>query len=152
MSDENETNHSAKSESRPDSKKSISLAKQLTIWVPILAGIVAILVGICQITGWCNGDNGDGHDGPQATKFYGVVRYEGSGAPVPGANIRVKQDSESSELIGKGKTTPQGNFNFTIKAKPDQSVWVVVGKDKWVGFEGLIIPKGEKTIPFKKKP
>jgi len=130
--------------SEANEKKGIG--KSLALWLGIVATVVTIITSIVQLVP----DSG----APKSSRFFGEVKYKGTDKGVEGAEIMV-QAQMNGPIVGQNKTGARGAFDFAIKAKWEETVWVTVSLGDSIGFEGSLTLAGNQDIPFepiKKKP
>lgn len=84
---------------------------------------------------------------PKSSHFFGEVR-DAHGEGVAEAQIEVRAQIDAP-IIGLGKTSIHGAFNFQIKAKHEATVYITVARGDSVGFEGYQTIVGNHIIPFK---
>lgn len=135
-----------KKRKKTEPKKTSGLVQRIKVWVSIIAAFVAIILGVPKIIELCR------DSAPRKTsRFYGVVYYE-DGKPVAGATVEVRPSSDSRELLGSGRTEPNGQFSFVVKAEPETAVWVTVKRKGHNGFADMQVLAGNKRLTFKAPP
>ncbi len=122
---------------RPRSKASGGLGR-VAFWITLLGSLVGLLAyfGITPKT--CS---------PASSVFFGEVHDE-SGNGVEGAQIEVREQIDAP-IIGKGTTGPRGTFNFPIKAKYAETIYITVSRGDSLGFADFRINAGNQIIQFK---
>jgi len=87
---------------------------------------------------------------PESTRFYGIVIDE-TGQPVADAEIVIRGKEGDNFHLGSGKSSSTGEFNFSVKARPDATIWVTVVQNGHVGFKGYKNFLEHDPILFKRK-
>ena len=135
-----------KKRNKTEPQKTSGLDPRIKGCLWIVVTLVSITVGITEIIGFCR------DSAPRKTsRFYGVVYYE-DGKPVAGATVEVRPSSDSRELLGSGRTEPNGQFSFVVKAEPETAVWVTVKRKGHNGFADMQVLAGNKRLTFKAPP
>lgn len=119
-------------------------SKNLKTWLGIIGTAVTIIATVLGLL------RKDAEETPQAARFYGIVKYEDTGEPVPNATIRISASEQSPESLGAGQSAANGEFNFLVKASPETVVWVTVDKDGNTGFANMQILATNTIIPFRR--
>ena len=131
---------------KSDANKKKAIGKRIALWLGIVATAITIITSIIQ---WMPDSVA-----PKSSRFFGEVKYKGTDNGVEGAEI-VAQLQMNGPIVGRNKTGAKGAFDFTIKAKWEEAVWVTVSLGDSIGFEDFLTLSGNQSIPFeafKKKP
>ena len=112
----------------------------VALWISIFAGIATILTFLTDV-----GQKIEAILYPESTRFVGKVINQNNIAVV-GANIKVFEVEGEKEPLRVGSTKEDGKFNIRVKAKAEETVWVVITKDKHKRFEGYLKLVGNNEI------
>jgi len=126
----------------PEDKEKRGLGKRIVLWLGAISALVTILSFLLGLQDMWSFK-------PKSARLYGDVKYEGSDTGVAGANIEVRSQI-GSPVIGSGVTGSKGAFDFPVKEKWDEVVYVTVVLDDSVGFEHQVaLRRGNRVFPFK---
>lgn len=131
---------------KSDAAKKKDTGKRIALWLGIVVAAITIITSIIQFM--------PDSVTPKSSRFFGEVKFKGTDNGVEGAEI-VVQSQMNGPIVGRNKTGAKGAFDFTIKAKWEETVWVTVSLGDSIGFEGFLMLSGNQSIPFepfKKKP
>jgi len=118
-------------------------AQKIKLWLGIAVMVVTI---VSAFLGWMKGCD---ITKPASAAFYGAVKNQ-HGKGIAGAEI-VVLTKVGGDTIGNGNTDSRGDFNFTVKSKREEAVYVIVQKNGRAGFKGFKTLAGNARLTFTEK-
>ncbi len=133
-----------KTASAPPKPSDQTFSTKLFFWLGGIASIIAILTFALDLPKKLS-ENSQ----PASSLLYGTVKDQ-NGAPVANADMFALEKPDG-DTLGIGKSGADGDFSFTVKARPETSVFLEVKQNGDAGFRGHVTLAAGKKIPFKRE-
>jgi len=115
-----------------------TVGEKIAIWVGIVAGVVAIITAIVKL------QDSVSTSPPESAIFLGKVVDQNDNG-VEAATVYTLRTFQG-DTIGFGPTDARGEFNFIVKSKPENSVYILIEKDGVTHQHGLEVLGSNKKL------
>jgi len=118
-------------------KSSKTVGEKIAIWVGIAVGLVTIITAIIKFQGSVT----------TSARFLGLV-VDQNNQGVEAATV-FTLSMLHGDTLGFGQTDARGEFSFTVKSKPESSVYILIEKDGKTQQHGFETLAGNKRLTLK---
>ena len=118
-----------------------TVGEKIAIWVGIAVGLVTIITAIIKFQ-----DSGSTSTQESAIFLGKVIDQNKQG--VESATVYTLRTLHG-DTLGFGQTDARGEFNFIVKSKPENSVYILIEKDGKTQSHGFEVLGGNKQLTLK---
>lgn len=120
----------------------VSKAVTIAIFGPVILLFIALGIVIGYVL-----FSPEIYDTPESARFLGKVVDE-SDSNVQAATVYTLRQA-NGDTLGFGETDTRGEFNFIVKMKPENAVYVIMSKDGKTSEHGFETLSGNKILTFR---